>query len=404
MTFNNNASMPADIPAIFYKLKMSTDKKRGIFKNMRILAFNWRDPKNPLAGGAEEYLFNILSLIANDKNKVTYFVASFPGSRSREEGENYTIIRKGSRFTVYVHAALFYIKNRKKYDVVIDSINTVPFFIPLYVGKNKRIAIIYHFGGWKTIRKELPLFPSIVAYIAEKSIALFYKNTDIITVSNSTKEDLLKKNIDEKRIKIVWSGVKTVKNRAYNEIKKASVPTVVYIGRIKFSKNIDHVIKAFKIVKSRIKNAELIIGGKGDEDCYTYLKNLKKEENIDNVHFLGELNEKDKTRYLELAWVFVYPSAKEGWGISAIEANTCGTPVIAYNVPGLRDSIKDTITGMLAKENDIGDLADKITFLLNNQIARDELGKNAIGWSKNFSYEKSAEKFYEELKFLPTDH
>ncbi|MGC8657382.1 MAG: glycosyltransferase family 4 protein, partial [Thermoplasmata archaeon] len=298
---------------------------------MNILAFNWRDPKNPLAGGAEEYLFNILSIISKDNNKITYFVASFPGSIPKEEGNNYTIIRKGNRFTVYLHAALFYIKNRKKYDVVIDSINTVPFFTPLYVWKNKKIAIIHHIGGWKTIRKELPLIPSIVAYVAEKSIPFFYKKTDIITISNSTKEDLLKKNIDGKHIKIIWSGVKATK-KDYNEIKKASVPTVVYIGRVKSSKNIDHLINAFKIVKSRIKNAELIIGGKGDLDCYNILKNLTKENDIDGVHFLGELSEEDKVKYLESAWVFVYPSSKEGWGISVIEANSCGTPVIGYDV------------------------------------------------------------------------
>jgi len=371
---------------------------------MNILAFNWRDPKNPDAGGAEEYLFNILSLISNENIQITYLVASFPGSLPKEEGDNYTIIRKGSKYTVYLQAALFYIKNRKKYDVVIDSINTVPFFTPLYVWGNKKIAIIHHLNGWEKIRNELTLLPSIIAYLAEKTIPIIYKKTPIITVSKSTKEDLLKKNIEENHIKIILNGIKIDKKKAYNEIKKAEVPTVVYIGRIKFSKNIDDLIKAFKIVKSKIKNAKLIIGGKGDQDCYEYLKNLTKNENIEDVYFLGELSEEDKVKQLELAWVFGYPSYKEGWGISAIEANACGTPVVAYNVPGLRDSIKNGTNGLLAKEKDIKDMADKIVTLLENHELREKLGKNAIEWSKNSSYEKSAKQFYEELKLLQSKH
>lgn len=389
-----------DIPAIFYKFKNPMRQKKGVFKSMRILAFNWRDTKNPLAGGAEEYLFNILSLIANEKNKITYFTASFPGSNPIENGENYTIIRKGSRFTVYFHAALFYIKNRKKYDIVIDSINTVPFFTPLYVGKKKRIAIIHHIGEWETIRKELPVIPAIVAYMASKLALFLYKNTRIITVSNSTKDELISKDINEKHISIVWNGLKMVNNHYSKRVKKAGVPTVVYIGRVKLSKNLDHLIHAFKIVKAKIKEAELVIGGKGDEECYHYLKGIAEKENISNVHLLGMLSEEDKRKYMESGWVFVYPSTKEGWGLSVIEANACGTPAVGYDVSGLKESIQNGKTGFLAKKNNINELADRIIIILENRELREELEKNAMKWAGNFSYEKSAEEFYKIFKSI----
>ncbi|MEL9914516.1 MAG: glycosyltransferase family 4 protein [Thermoplasmata archaeon] len=364
---------------------------------MNVLIFNWRDLKNPKAGGAEEYLFNIFSRIAKDDFKITYFVAWFKGSKKEELSNNYRIVRKGGVITVYFYAFLFYMKNRKNYDLIIDSINTIPFFTPLYCRK-KKIAIIYHLGGWKSYREELPVYLAIIAYLIEKLNMIIYRNVTIITVSESTKSDLIQNNIPENHIKIVWPGMLSVTPKDYNTIKKADVPTVIYIGRLKSYKRIDHVLKAFKIVKDKIKDAQLFIGGKGENEYYDYLKDIVKTEDIKDVQFLGPLTNEDKIKYLELGWVYVYPSIKEGWGLSVIEANACGTPVVGYNVSGLRDSIIDQKTGFLVPDNNVNELASKIILLLTNQKLREKIAKNAIEWSKNFSYEKSAQKFYEIIK------
>ena len=109
--------------------------------------------------------------------------------------------------------------------------------------------------------------------------------------------------------------------------------------------------------------------------------------------------ENEKINLLSKAWVLVNPSVREGWGINIIEANACATPCIAYNVPGLRDSIIDGETGILVKENsEIEILAKKIIEFIENNKIRQKFSKNALKWSKNFTWDKSAEEFMNVLQ------
>jgi glycosyltransferase involved in cell wall biosynthesis len=143
------------------------------------------------------------------------------------------------------------------------------------------------------------------------------------------------------------------------------------------------LIKAFEIVKRRIEDSELWLVGYGDAKV---IKN--------GIKVFGKVDDKKKKNLLSKAWVSVSASMKEGWGITVIEANACGTPCIAYDVPGLRDSIIDGKTGFLIKEDgDVEKLAEAIIRILENGSLRRKLSKNALEWSKEFSWDKSAKEF-----------
>jgi glycosyltransferase involved in cell wall biosynthesis len=177
---------------------------------------------------------------------------------------------------------------------------------------------------------------------------------------------------------------------------KSKDPLVVYVGRIKAYKRLDHLIKSFKIIKDVIKNSKLIIAGKGDQKP---LKKLSIELGIEpSVEFYDEVSEEEKLRLLRQAWVFVTPSMKEGWGITVIESNACGTPAIAYNVPGLRDSVKYNYNGILVEDGNENSLANTIVMVLKDGSLRDNLSKNALEWSKQFSWERSAEEFLKAME------
>jgi glycosyltransferase involved in cell wall biosynthesis len=88
---------------------------------------------------------------------------------------------------------------------------------------------------------------------------------------------------------------------------------------------------------------------------------------------------------------------KEGWAISVIEADACGTPAIAYNVPGLRDSIRDGETGLLVPYSNIDELANAIVSILVDSELRQRLSSGALQWASNFSWDRSAQAFMDIL-------
>jgi glycosyltransferase involved in cell wall biosynthesis len=168
----------------------------------------------------------------------------------------------------------------------------------------------------------------------------------------------------------------------------------VYIGRIKKYKRLDHLLKAFAIVKEMAPNASCIIAGKADEKVLLQLEKLAKRLGIErNVSFKTDISEVQKRELLTKAWVYVISSTKEGFGISALEAQACGTPVVGYAIPGLVDCVENGVTGFLVRNGDYKALAQAMKFLFLNKEIRLKMSKNAIARASNFKWEISAEKF-----------
>jgi glycosyltransferase involved in cell wall biosynthesis len=281
---------------------------------------------------------------------------------------------------------------REKFDIVVDGINGVPFFTPIFVRKPK-VAIMHHIVGKKIFFKELPLPLAIVGWIAERLIPFIYRRIPLIAVSPSTKDELIASGIAANRIGIVYNAIEQHDQGA---IKKSEKPLVVYLGRIKTYKQLDHLLYAFAEVILSIPKVELNIAGRGE--C-TDLERLAESLGVkQSVKFIGEVSEEQKIEILKRAWVFVTPSMKEGWGVSVIEANYFMTPAIAYDVPGLRDSINDGVTGLLVPPGNIEGLAKAIVRVLNDSKLRGRLSQNARGWAAGFSWDSSAKEFERVLE------
>ena len=144
------------------------------------------------------------------------------------------------------------------------------------------------------------------------------------------------------------------------------------------------------IVKKSIPNARLKIVGDGDN-----LPELKKlalslglEKSID---FTGFIDKEDKVKILQECHVVVNPSVKEGWGLTIIEANACGTPTVAADVPGLRDSVKNGETGLLYPYGKIEKCAEHIVKFLTDKPFRSEISKNAVDWAATFHWDNAAD-------------
>lgn len=356
----------------------------------RILIFNWRDITHAYAGGAETYIHELAKNWIKAGNHVTIFCGN-DGKQKREETiDGIDIVRRGGFYLVYFWAFFYYIfRFRGKYDLVIDCENGIPFFTPLYV--HKPIFAVLHHVHQDVFFHSLPKPLAMLASFLEKDLMpLVYGKIKFITVSESSKKEMEKIGIGEAGIEVVYNGVDL---REFNLGDKSLRPMVLYLGRLRAYKSVDVLIRAFKKVTQKYDNAILVIAGSGDAE--KYLRNLSREMGFrdDQIVFMGRVSEEEKIKLLQSAWVLVNPSFAEGWGVVVIEANACGTPVIASDVPGLRDSVQENESGHLVSYGDIEGFADKIVYVFDNKEYRDELNLKARKWAENFDWEKSSQEF-----------
>ncbi len=179
---------------------------------------------------------------------------------------------------------------------------------------------------------------------------------------------------------------------------------VLFVGRIQRLKGIDSLMRAMALMLKR--NPEFkdkvcvsLIGGAPDPDSdieqteLSRLKALKHSLGIDHlVTFLGAKDQNTLVNYYSAAQMVVMPSHYESFGMVAVEAMACGTPVIASDVGGLTYTIEDGFNGYLVHPKDCETFADKITLLLKYPHLRDHLGEQARRWAEHFSWANIAEQ------------
>jgi glycosyltransferase involved in cell wall biosynthesis len=363
---------------------------------MKILVLNWQDITNPYGGGAEVHLHEIFKRIAADGHAVTLFCSSYPGAAPEERVDGIRVLRKGSRnfFNLKVPQRYRSQFRHEGYDVVVDDINKIPFYTPWYV-RQPLVGIVHHLFG-RSIFLEASLPGALYVSLAEKLVPGVYRGTPLAVVSESTRQELLELGFPPHSLSIVPNCVDHSVYRPSDETAEGP-PIIGHLGRLKKYKSVDHLLKAFQIVRQEMPEARLKIIGDGD-----YRPELERETRrlslADSVEFTGYLGKDETVRSLHQVSVAVNCSAKEGWGLTVVEANACGVPVIASDVPGLRDSVIDEKTGFLYEYGNIEQLAQKILLVLRDDHLRERLRAEAIGWARTFDWKDSAGKMLAVLE------
>ena len=357
---------------------------------MNILWINHRDPKHPQSGGSETRILELGKRLSKFGCNIELFCERWPGSKRFEVLDGVKINRIGGLISLHALIPLK-LKITNRYDIVIDDIaHGVPWFSPIFT-KKPVIAQIHHLHQ-NDVYYELPYFLARSVALAERSIKCFYKN--FIAVSKSTKNELVHNyNISKNSISIIQNGVNPCNNVSKN---KNSEPTILWIGRVKKYKRVEHILKAYKIVKKTLPTARLLIVGDGD--YLPFLKNFSQNIGLHDVTFTGRVSEEEKNNLLGSSWVVVSTSVVEGWGLTISEAASCFTPAIAYDVCGLRDSIKNGETGILVEDGNIKKLTSTLIKVLGNKKIRARMSKNAFNFTKRMSWDESAEKFLKVLE------
>ncbi len=357
---------------------------------MRILLFNWQDLKNPFAGGAEVHLHEIFRRIAARGHEVTLFCSSFPGAPEEESQDGVRVVRKGGRslFNYVVPSEYRRRFRHERYDVVVDDMNKIPFYTPLFV-KEPLLGMVLHLFGTSIFRETILPAASYV-YAAERLALLVYRQTPMAVISESTKKEMMVHGFEERQLFNVEIAVDVERYRPLG-IAPSEVPLVGYLGRIKKYKSVDHLLRAFVLVRKEIPTAQLSVVGDGDGR--PALQSLARTLGIEaHVSFTGYLPEDEKIKHINRMHVAVNTSAKEGWGLTVTEANACGVPVIASDVPGLRDAVINGQTGLLYEYGNVSELAGKIASLLRDPQQRNQFATAGLAYARSFSWDRCADK------------
>lgn len=320
------------------------------------------------------------------------------GQKRAEIGDGFEIYRIGKRynFNFFVPAALRALIRHQPIDIIIDDLNKIPFYSPFFTRK-KILGLMHHLFLSAIFRETNFLFASYV-FFTENLIRIFYRQTPFVAVSQGTADDLKNMGI-KKPIHVVYNGIPYVHGE---EQQSRQRNLIVYIGRLKKYKSIEHFVEAIAHVKKK-KDIQAMIVGDGDAKPSLMSRAHKLHTEIT---FTGFVEEKLKHQIYAQARVVVQPSIKEGFGLTAIEAQSFGTPVVCADSPGLREAIIDKKTGYLYQYGNIEELATRIIELLDNEKLWQNFSLAAKEWARRFSWDNAAQQLEHILtsQVLHHDH
>ncbi|MCH2173649.1 glycosyltransferase family 4 protein [Myxococcota bacterium] len=366
----------------------------------RILILNERDPLHPRAGGAEVHLAELAPHLAHRGYELTQFACSFPGSRPKETQGALQVRRIGPLPFYYARAAWLCAQEtrRGRYDLVIEILAKFPFYSPLY-SSAPVLAICHHlFGRTAFLQIAWPIATAV--YLAEKTIPTFYRRPAFIVGSESTRTDLVERGISGDRIRLIPYGARpTAPSSGVLKSRPSHHARICFVGRLEPYKQVDILLRAAALLVGRIPDLEVFVIGRGSER--ERLERIAQEIGIGDItRFTGYVSDEERDALLRETRVCVFPSVREGWGLTVIEANACGVPVVATHAPGLRDSVVDGETGFLVADGNIEGFAERIAQLLTDDALATRMSTAAQDWAKRFDWKHAADALDESLQRL----
>lgn len=369
---------------------------------MRILVLNYRDRKNPNAGGAERHLHQIFSRLVKRGHQVVLLTTSFAGAMERETVDGIQVIRHGGDLAFQFTVAKYLKKLDKEFDfdIVFEDLNKLPLFTPQLTQKPHLIQI--HHLWRNSIFAETNFVVAFGVWLFETLIPRIYRKSRFVAVSPSTIRELEKLGIGNNRIALVYNGT----NGAPADFKKADKsesdePYFLWISRVHKYKGILTALEAFSIFANKASanacNVRLKIAGDGPmlKKLPGYIARLDKNAKVkiaDRVDLLGFVSKEDKQSLMAHALALLQTSQKEGWGLTVIEAAELGTTTIASKVPGLVDSVLDGKTGLLFEKSNAASCANCMARIVDIPELRETLELEAERHAATFSWDRAADE------------
>ena len=362
---------------------------------LHFAVISYRDIRHPEFGGAEVILYEIFRRLVRQGHRVSFITGHWPGAPREETIEGLEIHRTGSAYTFNLRApfALSRLMAREAIDLVVEDVNKIPFFTPFWQRRAPVLAVVPHLFG-TTVFQQAPFPLALYVYAYERFIPCVYRTCRFSVLSDSTRDDLVRRGLPRERLHLIRAGIDHDYYRLEAPRERPPGPVILYLGRVKKYKRIDLVIQAMPAILARVPEAEYWVVGDGD-----YRPALEAQVARlgvkDHVRFLGFQAGAEKRATLNRTRVLVYTSPKEGWGLSVIEANALGIPCVASRSPGLRESVRDGETGFLVEHGDVAALGAAILRLLEDEALWWRMGRAAVDWANAYHWDRSTRETLE---------
>ena len=358
---------------------------------MRLLLINWQDRLNPQAGGAEAHLHEIFGRLAGRGYDIQMLVSGWRGAPATERVDGMEVRRVGGRHSFGLAASAAYRRHfaDRPFDLVVEALNKVPVFSPAWSGR-PGVLIVHHLFGATAFREASPPVAA-ATWLLERPLGRVYRNLPVQAISRSTADDLVARGLRDVDIRVIHPGVDLEYFTPDPSVIRSSDPGFLYLGRLKRYKGVDLLLRALARLRAGGMQARLTVAGRGDQ--LEPLRRLTAQLGLEaDVEFAGFVTEDRKRELLRTTWANLFPSPKEGWGITNIEAAACGTPSIASDSPGLRESVRHDRTGILVPHADIGALAEAMARLAASRSEVERLGAGALAFAGEFGWDRAADR------------
>ena len=351
---------------------------------MRILLVNWQDLENPHAGGAELHAFELFSRLVARGHEVHLVCSGWPGAAPTATIQGLSVERHGGRhsFALAARAAVRRALASRRWELVVEDINKLPLYLPRLTAL-PFCAVVPHLFG-TTAFQEASWPVAALVNLAERRIPRVYRRAGWHAISESTRDDLVRRGIAFERIRVIHPGVDAIRYCPEPGLDRTTSPTFLYVGRLRRYKGIEVAIRALVLACRQRPDLSLDIAGGGADEAR--LRRLVAGLGLEPaVRFHGYVDEARKLDLFRRAWANVFPSPKEGWGLTVMEAAAAGTPSLASDSPGLRDSVRPGLTGYLVPHGNPAALAGRMLELAADRPLVERLGREArqaaLAWS-----------------------
>lgn len=361
---------------------------------MRILWLTWKDRTHPLSGGAELLSSEMARRLAADGHEVKVVTSAVVGRPARETLDGYEVIRGGNRVTVYPRALWFVVTRLRGWpDLVIEEINTVPFFSRLVTRRAPQRFVLFYQLCREIWFFQLPRTIGAIGYLTEPLYLRLLARDPALAMSESTRRDLVRHGFPAERVAVTGAAISLEPLASPEAGVKTDAPTIVSLGSVRPMKRTLDQVRAFEHAKRRLPRLRLIVAGETDSEYgQKVLDAIRSSPYHADIDYLGRVDETRKRELLEQAHLILVTSVKEGWGLIVTEAASQGTPAIVYDVDGLRDSVRGGETGLVVPPSPSA-LADGIVRLLGDPALYASLQRAGWEWSQTITFDALYARF-----------
>ncbi|MFC4586419.1 glycosyltransferase family 4 protein [Sphaerisporangium corydalis] len=357
-----------------------------LLQGVRVAVLNFREPLQSVAGGAEEYAWQVGRHLVGQGAEVHFLTSREPGQPAAERRDGIELRRMGDRYLVYLLVPLWIMLRRRRFDVVVDCMNGIPFFAPLVTGRRTTVISLVHHVHDRQFYAFFPRWLARIGCFVEGPVArLLYRRCPTVTVSESSRTELRERLGWLARIEVIPNGSPAARPVAVHAGQDGD-PLVAYLGRLVGHKRVERVVDLVAELGETWPGLRVHVIGRGPE----YEPLVRRAEAIgarDRVRVHGFLSEPEKNAVLGAARLNVTASEFEGWGLTVIEAAALGVPTVAYDVAGLRDSVRHGVTGWLVQDGEsLADVVDRALKELEDPVRRAQVQQACRAWAAEFSW------------------